>query len=849
MDKEAFLNQLEYSIATNDKRLFAKNIYDLPVDVIVGFTRKEFLNVIYISHLFGSQEMNELCNLNELCNFLKARGSVSIKKALNGIDELNNFLLGKFYCSMYISLSECEIEKAKYIFIDYATACGKLAEMNIDSEENFELAISFYGKSQQLFPKDNSLFYARALMDEGNIRVILAEIGIDSINNLKIAIRLYIDSRYIFSKESENYAAALMNEGNARQELAEIGINFREIGIDIRGNLETAVSLYIESQKIFSKEKRVPYARSLMNEGNSRLRLAEIGIDFREIGIDIRGNLETAINLYSESRKIFTKDSTDYASALMNEGTARRTLVEISIKVTENFEKSKELYLESILVLEKLGNGWVYSFALLNLNSLLKENFYKTGNKNYLQEWERNLGDIEEKIKERDIRYKQIVMARIHEIRASLLEFEGKSGINKASREYDKAYELSKDPFYRFMDEFCQARIDTKSFCELVSDWKLEEKKSIFLDYYDYTVFECHLENALKSTISEEEELKLAVEKLTEIRDRTQIKIIKDRVSAYIHLLQALVDCFNKDSYKEAAENVKQGCKIFREYGDKQGQQMCEIFHNAVVKREKPEAWQEIIRNREFSSNFYSLLCEYSDRKRADLEFYRSGQLHAKMDTISEKVEQVTDISMRTENKINELQNQIHSGFVEIKGQIEEGFDGTTAELRKIKGNIDNIEQDLNNLVRISNGIGGKEGECIRKFASMMLELMKKGDYEALKRFSEKIVQNSSSIEEIIEAAEITEKEKAEAKSKLADLKKIPGILKGKAKSFSADVTENVIANLISGEIVNGEAIKIVSFASGEIIKLLIPVLSTAIFGVPIPSKVVEMLLEAMKDS
>jgi len=130
-----------------------------------------------------------------------------------------------------------------------------------------------------------------------------------------------------------------------------------------------------------------------------------------------------------------------------------------------------------------------------------------------------------------------------------------------------------------------------------------------------------------------------------------------------------------------------------------------------------------------------------------------------------------------------------------------------------------------------------------------MLELMKNGDYEALKRFSEKIVQNSSSFEEIIEAAEIPEKEKAEAKSKLVDLKKIPEILKGKVKSLSAGVTENVIANLISGEIVDGEAIKIVSLASAEIIKLLIPVLSTAAFGVPIPSKVVEMLFEAMRDS
>src|SRR5665647_1544639 len=251
------------------------------------------------------------------------------------------------------------------------------------------------------------------------------------------------------------------------------------------------------------------------------------------------------------------------------------------------------------------------------------------------------------------------MLARICEIRASLLEVDGK--ISDASFEYYEAYKLSKINFYKFVKEFCQARTDNKSFCKLASDWEKEEKEGIFLDNYDYIVFECHLENALKSTINEEAELKLAVEKLKEIRDRTQIKIIKDRVSAYIHLLQALADCFNKDSYKEAAENVKEGCRIFREYGDEQGQQMCDIFNNAIVKRRDPNAWQDIIRKREFSSNFYSLLCEYSDRKRADLEFYRHGQMQEMMGTISKDVEQVKNASTLIENKVDEVKNDLMS--------------------------------------------------------------------------------------------------------------------------------------------------------------------------------------------
>ena len=196
---------------------------------------------------------------------------------------------------------------------------------------------------------------------------------------------------------------------------------------------------------------------------------------------------------------------------------------------------------------------------------------------------------------------------------------------------------------------------------------------------------------------------------------------------------------------------------------------------------------------------------------------------------------QILEKTSIIEEKVDNIQktlDQINSECISIKDQIEKGFDGTDAELRQIKEKIDNIQQDLDNLVQISNNVGGKEGECIREFASQMLELMKKGDYEALKRFSEKIVQNSSSITEIIEAANIPEKEKEEAKSKLADFKKIPGILKEKAKSFSVDVTKDVV----------------VSLTAGEIIKLLTPVLSTAVFGVPIPSQIVAILLEAIRN-
>jgi tetratricopeptide (TPR) repeat protein len=820
MDKEAFLHQLESSVAKNDKKLFAKTIYELPADVIVGFTKEEFSRINHISSQFSSQKMDKLCN------FLELKGSFFLKNALKGVGELNNYLLSKFYYSQYIFLYENNNEKVKRVLANNAVSCGKLAEMDIDCKENLETVISLCNKAKQIYPQ-KSTDHARALMNEGNARLRLAEIGISSKENLEIAVSFYRTSRKIFPKNGIDYARTLINEGSARSILAKMGIE-RKL------NLETSIDLYEDARKIIPKTNQ-NYACCLMNEGSTKQKLAEMGIDSRK-------NLETAVRLYGDAKEIFSKKSADYARVLMNEGNARSRLLEMDINSSDNFESSKKLYLESISILEELRDGWSYSLALLNLNTLLKNTFYKTGYKKHLEEWEKNLGDIEEKIKDRDIKYKEFLIVRIHEIRASLFEFEGKSGINKASREYDKAYELSKDPFYRFMDEFCQARIDAISFCELVSNWEEIEKEDIFLDYYDYTVFECHLENALKKSIFRKDELELARRKLEEIGSRTQIKVIKDRVSAYVFLMNSLDFCFEQGSYEDAAENVRKACKIFHEFDDKPGYEMCECFHEALLENKNPESWRNVVQkifySGEFSFNFYRLLCNYSDKKRTSISQDLPLQILAKTSRIEEKVD-----------NIQKMLDQISADCSLIKGKIEQGFKGTATELKKINEKIDNIEQNLDNLVRISNDVGGKEGKCIREFASQMLELMKKGDYEALKRFSEKIVQNSSSIEEIIEVSEIPEKEKAEAKSKLADLKKIPRILKGKAKSFSVGVTENMIANLISGEIVDGEAIKVVSLVSGEIIKLLIPVLSTAVFGVPIPSKVVEMLLEAMKGS
>jgi hypothetical protein len=352
----------------------------------------------------------------------------------------------------------------------------------------------------------------------------------------------------------------------------------------------------------------------------------------------------------------------------MNEGTAILILDDMGNESINNREIAKNLYKKCISILDNLGDGYSYSLALLKLNYLLKENFYKTGDKKYLEECENELGGIEEKIKNRSIVYENSIREKIHQTRAGLFELKGSgAGILKASREYNKAFELSNDHFYEFMDEFCQTRIiNPPNFCNLVLHWKGVEKEGIFLDHYDYAVFECHLENAVTSAINnnklnEKKELNFALDMLKEIKSRTYVKVIIDKVSAHINLLQAVTDCFTENLYEEAAKDIEKSYDIFSSCGDEQGEHMCEIFYNAVVRNRDPNAWYEIIRNREFSSNFYYLLCELSDRKRAKLESDRFDQIPI----IVNKIDEV-------KNDMKDIKEKINYVFVYLRPGIKE---------------------------------------------------------------------------------------------------------------------------------------------------------------------------------
>src|SRR5659263_206541 len=802
MNKNGLVEKLEAAVINKDKKAFINIIFDFTVDDIIALNDNEFDRILYISNELKIE------NVDEFFEYLQDEGSFNLDNAMNGVNEFNSILICRFYYELYIHLWMKHDIKLASALSNGGIAYSLLSEMGTNAVFNLKTAMHLFQDAQKIFPQ-TSTSYASTAMNEGNTRLRLAERGVDTEENLNVAVKLYQDAQKIFPQTSTDYARAVANEGYARRILAERGVDTEE-------NLNAAVKLCQVAQKIFPQTS-TSYASAVANEGTARQRLAERGVDTEE-------NLNTAVKLYQIAQKIFPQTSNDYASAVMNEGTARSRLAERGVDTEEKLNTTKNLYTKSILIFENLRDFGGYSIALLNLNRFFINNYRRSGDRKYLDEAKNILEDTEVKIKDREIWDKKLIIAQLHEIRASILEFEGKPGINKASREYSKAHELTGNTFYQFMDEFCQARLDLELFCTIVDKWKEIEKTSIFLDYYDYSRFECHLEKALNNKgLSREEEFGLALKKLEEIRDRTQIKIIKDRVSAHIYLMTAIINCFRRETYEEAGENVMEARKIFRESDDKAGLKICDIFYDAIIEKKDPEAWMEIIRHKDrLSCNIYRLLSEGADRKRTEVG-----------------IERLYESNKRIETKLDEVSGtlkDLNTGFGRIKESLEKESSDHNIHHQEIMNKLDAAHQLLKELVIKSQNIGGNEGESIRRFAKQIQQMIENKDLDGLKIFIEEIIKSEKLLSDVIEESTVSKENKEDAKKELklsiSGFKDILSKVKKEINPFSKNVAYNLVASLMAE----------------EIIKYIFPVLSTAIVGIPIPSQVMNSLSNILKN-
>ena len=196
-------------------------------------------------------------------------------------------------------------------------------------------------------------------------------------------------------------------------------------------------------------------------------------------------------------------------------------------------------------------------------------------------------------------------MGKLYEAEADLCELE--EDYYNAGMKYRDAYRLTKKEYYRFMCDFCGAKAkssekEEKPFCKLVIRWKKIDKKGVFLDFFDYAVFECYLEEALENEALRFDEVTKAKNKLNEIYERTSIYHIKVRVSAYIEILNAYLDYFpekNEEKDEEKAkENISSACRIFQSQGYKHEIDLCNQFIKAIKNKERQEVWLDLIKNK-----------------------------------------------------------------------------------------------------------------------------------------------------------------------------------------------------------------------------------------------------------
>ena len=481
--------------------------------------------------------------------------------------------------------------------VNLGIAHERLAELGIEPIDNLEKSINLHEEAKMNFFK-KSPDYARAAMNLGIARKILAELGIDSINNLKESIKSQQEARDIFQKNSPEYAGATVNLGNAHALLADFGVTPEK-------NLEQCIELHQEAREMFPTGC-LDYAGNFMNLGVAYLRLADLETEPIT-------NLEESIKLLEEAREIFPKNSGAYARTTMNLGLVHARLLELGVDMEKKFKIAEELYEISKAIFQEIKDGWGYSDATLNHYILYRKFFWKNGDRNYLKKVNDVLVESKKNIEMWDVLRKNEIIGELYSIEADLCELD--DDYYNAGMKYRDAYSLTKNLYYKFMCEFSRAKLskDEKPFCKLAYNWITEDKTEIFLDFYDYAVFECHLEEAIENEALRFDEINAAKNKLEEVFNRTQIQHIKTRVGACIDILNGYLNYFPENDLQKdenaAKENISHACKIFKSIGYRHEIDICNLFIVAIKNKDQQEVWLNLIKNH-LSDNLSKLIGE-----------------------------------------------------------------------------------------------------------------------------------------------------------------------------------------------------------------------------------------------
>ena len=475
-----------------------------------------------------------------------------------------------------------------------------LAKFGIEPQKNLEESIQLQKDARENLPK-NGIDFGRSMMNQGNAHHYLAELELNPKNNLEQSIKLEQEARKLLPEKGLDYAAAASIQGNALIRLAGLGF-------DTKNNLEKAIKLGKMARDIHPKYSS-DYGVATINQGNAYIMLAELGFEPKY-------NLEEAIKLYQEAIEIYAKDSIGYAGVAINIGNAHVSLAELGVEIEKNHQIAERLLQSSANILLTVKDRWHYPLAILSIHRLHKDIFWKNGDQCFLKKAINSLEETRNIIETWEVFRKNEILGTLYAAEADLCELE--EDYYNAGIKYRDAYRLTKEEYYRFMCDFCGAKSKSsekkeKLFYKLVIRWKDIDKKGEFLDFFDYVVFECHLEEALENEAIRFDEINKAKSKLNEIYARTRIYHIKVRVSAYIEILNAYLDYFpEKDEQRDeekAKENISNACRVFKNQGYRHEIELCNLFIKAIKNKDQQEVWLDLIKNH-LSNNLSKLIGE-----------------------------------------------------------------------------------------------------------------------------------------------------------------------------------------------------------------------------------------------
>lgn len=791
-------NSLENYLLARFYRVLSINIKRQSGDLKPG----DLLNLAVILGCMGEVDLASQSSLNEalhLCSEERNKPEISQKLLISinicegrvrwilaqtGVEREKNNRLALKLAKDTKKIVKKNTSTYAHTCLHEAQALSALAEMGVNTTENFKKTISLARKSRQI-PNIDAYLFKLLLLPESMAHLLLANMEINPIENITEAIDLLRQSQELFDKNDPNYAGSLMNEGYAKILLAD-----QEV--EVEKNLLNATDIFQKALSFVNPSDPL-YASILMAKGVAHKDLALIGLKSEE-------NFKISISLFEDTRDHSSPDSVSYTRALFNEGSVRIWLSKKGYAGITEFSKGLDLLEEAIKQYYSFGDGFGYSTGLKTAIQGCIEAYYVSGDTAFFERGKNFLAMASLKIKECDDKFLRDTEAKLHEFQAVLHQYHQPSELDLAAREFNEAYRLSKEDYYKFMDDFCRAQDSKLSFCDFINSWKDVKKTNLMPEFFAFAMFECHIERALTSSINQENEIKSALLALENIRDKTKNNLLKSRFEGYISLIRAVLFCTEKKEFKEAKNEVKKGCEVFRAYNDRAGIEMCEIFHDAILVPENRDGWRNaMIRCQPLTGNIATLLYRYSDRIEKELDSHQF-LLYQRIDRLEYTIHSRFD---QTNSKINSLQDEIKRLNNELKTQL----------------------QEINSLSKMGSE---QERSDLKIISSEFSRLIKENKNDQLLLFSDKICDEKPVLINIVNSSSLTPDEKIQLVKRIEHLANIESTNVEKITEFGKDILKEIPAS-VTAEI---------------ILKELVPLLKTACIGaLPLIGKFAQILI------